>query len=48
MSQTQIPGEPVVPELHEGLNAQREGKKKKKKFSSETFGQIRRITLNRD
>ena len=30
MSQTQIPGEPVVPELHEGLNAQSEGKKKKK------------------
>ena len=28
MSQTQIPGEPVVPELHEGLNAQSEGKKK--------------------
>ena len=46
MSQTQIPGEPVVPELHEGLNAQSEGKKKK--ISSETFGQIRRITLNRD
>ena len=29
MSQTQIPGEPVVPELHEGLNAQSEGQKKK-------------------
>lgn len=43
MSQTQIPGEPVVHRLHEGLNAQSE-----EKISSETFGQIRRITLNRD
>lgn len=37
------PWEPVVPELHEGLNAQ----VREKKISSETFGQIRRITLNR-
>ena len=46
MSQTHILGMSVVPELHRGLNAQSECKKKK--ISSETFGQIRRIALSRD